>query len=113
MRIVEESGLDTDATDIVQQYINMGPALKEHAYLIDLAVAAAQELGQDAPVNPIRGGTGVDPFLAKGVPVANLGTGYFAPESEKELTSRQSLARHSLWLVNLVQIISKTDVPTD
>ena len=113
LRIVEESGLDTDATDIVQQYINMGPALKEHAYLIDLAVAAAQELGQDAPVNPIRGGTGVDPFLAKGVPVANLGTGYFAPESEKELTSRQSLARHSLWLVNLVQIISKTDVPTD
>ena len=43
---------------------------------------------------PIRGGTGVDPFLAKGIPIANLGTGYFAPESEKELTSRQKIADH-------------------
>ncbi len=113
LRVVEESGLEADATEIAQQYINMGPALQEHTYLVDLAVAAAEELGQEAPVNPIRGGTGVDPFLAKGVPVANLGTGYFAPESEKELTSRQSLARHSLWLVNLVQLIAERNVSAE
>ena len=55
---------------------------------------------------PIRGGTGVDPFLAVNVPIANLGTGYFAPESEKELTSKQNIARHVLWLAHLVQHIA-------
>ena len=58
---------------------------------------------QDVRILPIRGGTGVDPFLDKGVAVANLGTGYFAPESEKELTSLQNLAGHARWLVALVQ----------
>ena len=55
---------------------------------------------------PIRGGTGVDPFLDAGVAVANLGTGYFAPESEKELTSMEMLADHAKWLVALVQQVS-------
>ena len=45
----------------------------------------------------------MDPFLDRGVAVANLGTGYFAPESEKELTSLQMLSGHARWLVALVQ----------
>jgi di/tripeptidase len=70
---------------------------------VDWPREAAAALGQQAPVLPIRGGTGVDPFLERGIPVANLGTGYFAPESEKEFTSLQLMARHALWLTLLVQ----------
>ena len=45
--------------------------------------------------------------IERNIPVANLGTGYFAPESEKELTSRQNIARHALWLAHLVQAIAR------
>ena len=59
---------------------------------------------------PIRGGTGVDPFLDNGVSIGNLGTGYFAPESEKELTSLQTMAAHARWLLALVHHAATTDL---
>jgi hypothetical protein len=71
--------------------------------LVSWAQEAGEAVGHEVPVLPIRGGTGVDPFLDAGVAVANLGTGYFAPESEKELTSMEMLAGHARWLVALVQ----------
>lgn len=92
--------------DVEQQYVNMGPRLKEHPELVRWAEAAAERVGERALVQPIRGGTGVDPFLDAGIPVANLGTGYFAPESEKELTSRQYIARHARWLCALVEVVA-------
>jgi di/tripeptidase len=92
--------------DIAHQYVNMGPKLAAYPELVDWAAEALGTLGRAALRRPIRGGTGVDPFLGRDIPVANLGTGYFAPESEKELTSRQNIARHTLWLAHLVQVIA-------
>jgi di/tripeptidase len=93
--------------EVTQQYINMGPALSKFPELVRWAnEALAAAVNRQSHPAPIRGGTGVDPFLEQGIPVANLGTGYFAPESEKELTSRQNLARHALWLAHLVQAIA-------
>jgi di/tripeptidase len=85
------------------QYRNMGPSLAARPDLAEAAAAAARAVGVEPKDQPIRGGTGVDPFLDAGVFVANLGTGYFAPESEKELTSLQLMAEHALWLLALVQ----------
>ena len=96
-------GMPTAAVEIAAQYVNMGPAMAGFPELTTWAETAAAEAGASILRDPIRGGTGVDPFLARGIGVANLGTGYFAPESEKELTSRQSIARHCLWLTYLVQ----------
>jgi tripeptide aminopeptidase len=87
-----------------RQYVNMGPRLAPHPELVTLAHAAAAAIGLAATVSPIRGGTGVDPFLDAGVPIANLGTGYFAPESEKEFTSLQAMVGHAKWLFALVQL---------
>ena len=92
--------------EVESQYVNMGPVLGRFADLPRLAEDAARAAGFTPDRRPIRGGTGVDPFLAQEIPVANLGTGYFAPESEKELTSRQNIARHVLWLVRLVERIA-------
>ncbi|MDH3284390.1 MAG: hypothetical protein OEQ13_06580 [Acidobacteriota bacterium] len=89
---------------VAQQYVNMGPHLGAHPLLVDWPRRAAALAGVEARVEPIRGGTGVDPFLEHGVAVANLGTGYFAPESEKEFTSLQMMARHVAWLFALVQV---------
>ncbi|GDX79547.1 hypothetical protein LBMAG42_13580 [Deltaproteobacteria bacterium] len=89
------------------QYHNMGPRLAAHPELVAWAQAAARDVGIEAPVMPIRGGTGVDPFLDRGIAVANVGTGYFSPESEKEFTSLQLMARHAKWLFALVQRVGE------
>ncbi|MHC4391797.1 MAG: M20/M25/M40 family metallo-hydrolase [Planctomycetota bacterium] len=96
--------------EIERQYVNMGPALAPHPELVEWAESSLRKIGEEPRQRPIRGGTGVDPFLTRGIPVANLGTGYFAPESEKELTSRQCLARHAGWLVELVGVIATARV---
>lgn len=88
------------------QYDNMGPALADCPRLTQAALAASEKAGVKSVVQPIRGGTGVDPFLHKGLRIANLGTGYFAPESEKELTSLQFMAGHVRWLVALMAELS-------
>ncbi len=85
------------------QYKNMGPTLARRPDLRDAAMDAARAVGAEPKDRPIRGGTGVDPFLEAGVFVANVGTGYFAPESEKEFTSLQVMADHALWLLALAQ----------
>lgn len=89
--------------EVVEHYGNMAPKLAHRRDLVDDAVEAGRDVGIETKTLPIRGGTGIDPFLDRGVFVANLGTGYFAPESEKELTSMQLLAKHALWLLALVQ----------
>lgn len=104
-RVVDETPGEV-SLEVVQQYVNMGPALAPHKELVAWAREAAARCGEHIVEQPIRGGTGVDPFLAVGIPVANLGTGYFAPESEKELTSRQTIARHARWIAHLVQVVA-------
>ena len=94
-------------TDINQQYVNMAPRMTGRPELQRWPELAARHLGVAVRRLPIRGGTGVDPFLDEGVPVANVGTGYFAPESEKEFTSLQLMAKHASWLFALVQVIGQ------
>ncbi|TPV97067.1 MAG: peptidase T [Myxococcales bacterium FL481] len=91
------------AIEFSHHYDNMGTRMAARPDLVETALAAADEVGVSAPIRPIRGGTGVDPFLERGIYVANLGTGYFAPESEKEFTSLELMAQHARWLVALVQ----------
>jgi di/tripeptidase len=92
---------------VQRQYVNMGDALKPFPELVHWAEAAAVAAGVEVLRRPIRGGTGVDPFLERGIPVANLGTGYFAPESEKEFTSVQKIGQHAHWLVHLLAQIAR------
>jgi len=89
------------------QYINMAPQLAAYPGLAQAAARAGAAAKVATVVQPIRGGTGVDPFLAVGIPVANLGTGYFAPESEKELTSLQMMAEHARWLLALIEDLAQ------
>ncbi len=102
-RIAHVQSLAGNACAVTHQYVNMGPRLVDRPELVRWAKGAGLVVGQEVPVLPIRGGTGVDPFLDAGVAVANLGTGYFAPESEKELTSMEMLSGHAKWLLALVQ----------
>lgn len=98
---------DTLQTRFHDQYVNMGPRLEARPELVRWPTAAGAAVALETPVLPIRGGTGVDPFLDKDIAIANLGTGYFAPESEKELTTLQLMGQHARWLVHLVQILAQ------
>lgn len=91
---------------VQQQYVNMGPRMEGHDHLVTTPIEAGNAIGVAVRRRPIRGGTGVDPFLDHGIPIANLGTGYFALESEKEFTSMQHLAGHAKWLVALVRALA-------
>lgn len=104
---VAEAAAGSFNLEVVDQYINMGPQMEARPELVAFAEEAARRVGVSAVRQPIRGGTGVDPFLDRGVYIANLGTGYFAPESEKEFTSKQMAARHVLWLEALMQVVAE------
>ncbi len=106
-RIAHIRDLAGAAASFTHQYVNMGPRLTDRPELVSWAKDAADTQQRQAQVLPIRGGTGIDPFLDAGVAVGNLGTGYFAPESEKELTSLQMLVGHARWLLSLVQIAAR------
>ena len=108
LKTVSQQSPGMPTIDVQHQYSNMGPKLKDFPELISWATDAAKAHHYPAHIQPIRGGTGVDPFLNVGIPIANLGTGYFAPESEKEFTSVQTLAHHVIWLVTLVQRIAQS-----
>ncbi len=113
-RLEHIRGLAGAAATVAHQYVNMGPRLEDRPELVTWAQEAAATLEREAQVLPIRGGTGIDPFLDAGVAVGNLGTGYFAPESEKELTSLQMLVGHARWLLALVQIVAAAgSAPSD
>ncbi|MFM1846597.1 MAG: hypothetical protein RL417_71 [Pseudomonadota bacterium] len=106
-RICERFGGDLT---ISQQYIDMGPRLKEAPELTELPLKAFELLKEFTQFKafecPIRGGTGVDGFSERGVLIGNIGAGYYFLESAKELTSRELLGLHTAWLVNLVQTIA-------
>ncbi len=102
---VSELAPDGARVEVVDQYGDMGPRLAGRPELLDFAMEAGRRAGVAVVRQPIRGGTGVDPFLDAGVPVANLGTGYFAPESEKECTTVELMAAHARWLHALVAVI--------
>jgi di/tripeptidase len=107
LRALAAQGPGEIGVTVTEQYVNMGGALAPYPALVTFASDAARAIGRETVVQPIRGGTGVDPFLDVGIPVANIGTGYFAPESEKELTSKQSIGRHAEWLIALVATVAK------
>lgn len=106
-RICEQYG---GTVTVTEQYVDMGPSLKAAPQLLDLPLKAFEPLQHLTSFKafecPIRGGTGVDAFTARGILVGNIGAGYYFLESAKELTSLELLGLHTLWLVNLVQAVN-------
>jgi di/tripeptidase len=103
VRDFDMSGLETREA-LTRQYVNMGPEIAKERCLEEWALAAGKAVAVESEIRPIRGGTGVDPLLDEGVYVANLGTGYFAPESEKELTCLEWMGGHAAWIFQLLQV---------
>jgi len=106
LRVTERFG---GTVTITEQYVDMGPSLKEAPELVALPLQAFEPLAPETTFKafecPIRGGTGVDAFTTHGVLIGNIGAGYYFLESAKELTTKELLGLHTAWLINLVQTI--------
>lgn len=67
-------GKGTVKTELVDAYENMRERIEPHMHLIDNAVAAIENCGGSAVINPIRGGTDGARLSQMGLPCPNLGT---------------------------------------
>ncbi|MFN7965433.1 MAG: hypothetical protein U0V87_07085 [Acidobacteriota bacterium] len=68
----------------------------------------ARRSGRDRVPHPADPGrTGVDPFLDRGIPVANLEPGYFCAGAGEEFTLAQMMSAHARWLAGLVAEIAQ------
>ena len=105
-RVAHFSGLPEEAVHHRPQYRDISPRLESYPELVAWAEAAAERISASIQRHPIRGGTGVGPFLDAGIGVANLGTGYHGLESPTELTSLEMIGRHAEWLVALVEVVA-------
>ena len=81
LKLVDEMneiyGANTVELELKDQYFNMKEMVEPHMHLIDYAKEAAEEVGLNPKVVPIRGGTDGARLSFMGLPCPNLGTGGF------------------------------------
>ena len=85
------------------QYYNMADLMKDHLHLIENAKKALKELGVNASVIPIRGGTDGAKLTYMGVPCPNLCTGGYNFHGRYEYASVQEMEICAEMLIKLAQ----------
>lgn len=84
----------------------MAEVLKNHQYVVDIAIEAIKETGIDPIIEPIRGGTDGARLTYMGLPCPNLGTGGYNFHGPYEYASIQEMNK----AVEIVKgIIEKTN----
>lgn len=89
-----------------RQYRNMADALRGHPLVVDLALRAFGNLGRDAKLGSIRGGTDGAMLSEKGLPTPNLSVGEHNIHSVLEFTSLDEIVQaieHAIVLLDLWQ----------
>lgn len=84
-------------------YYNMKEKIEPHAYLIEIAKSAMQELGIEPKICPIRGGTDGARLSYMGLPCPNLCTGGHNFHGKYEFISIQSMEKIVELLVLMVK----------
>ncbi len=96
----------TCTLEIEDSYFNMAEVLKNHQYVVDIAIEAIKETGIDPIIEPIRGGTDGARLTYMGLPCPNLGTGGYNFHGPYEYASIQEMNK----AVEIVKgIIEKTN----
>ena len=85
------------------QYYNMADLMKDHLHLIENAKKALKELGVNASVIPIRGGTDGAKLTYMGVPCPNLCTGGYNFHGRYDYASVQEMEICAEMLIKLAQ----------
>ncbi len=86
------------------QYRNMADGLRQEPRAVALRQQAHQQLGRDAQLTIIRGGTDGSMLTAKGLPTPNLSSGQHTPHSPLEWACLDQMVQAAEVVLELVKI---------
>lgn len=98
----EKYGEGTITAEISDTYYNMAEILKDHMYLIERAKNAIRQIGLEAHITPIRGGTDGSKLSFRGLPCPNLGTGgegFHGPYEHISLEGMELVVKEMLQII--------------
>lgn len=102
----EKYGEGTIDVSVEESYRNMSEVIAKYPRLIEIPVHILKEMGVEADVSPIRGGTDGASLSFMGLPCPNLGVGGHNFHGRKEFAVVQSMDSSVELLVRLVQAIA-------
>ncbi len=103
----EKWGEGTVKLTIKEQYTNMAEIVKEHMHLIENAKKAAEIIGLQPEVMPIRGGTDGSYLSFQGLPCPNLGTGGYAFHGPYEHITKEGMDKATDMLMEIIKLYAK------
>ena len=96
-----------------KQYLNMSEIIKETPHIVEQVEIAMNDVGIEANISPIRGGTDGARLSFMGLPCPNLGTGGFNFHGPYEFVSITMMKKSVELLLRLIRnnVYSKEDLP--
>ena len=96
-----------------EQYLNMSEIIKETPHIVEQVEIAMDDVGIEANISPIRGGTDGARLSFMGLPCPNLGTGGFNFHGPYEFVSITMMKKSVELLLRLIRnnVYSKEDLP--
>lgn len=96
-----------------EQYLNMSEIIKETPHIVEQVEIAMNDIGIQAQISPIRGGTDGARLSFMGLPCPNLGTGGFNFHGPYEFVSVTLMKKSVELLLRLIRnnVYSKEDLP--
>lgn len=96
-----------------EQYLNMSEIIKETPHIVEQVEIAMNDVGIEANISPIRGGTDGARLSFMGLPCPNLGTGGFNFHGPYEFVSITMMKKSVELLLRLIRnnVYSKEDLP--
>lgn len=94
-------------TNIKDSYFNMYEHVKNHMYIVDIAIEATKMADVNVVIEPIRGGTDGAVLTYKGLICPNIGTGGFNFHGRYEAITIQGMDKSTEIIKNIVKIVSE------
>lgn len=100
-------GQERVLVDIKDQYFNMYSQIKDKMHIIELAKEAMEELGIEADIKPIRGGTDGSQLSYKGLPCPNIFAGGQNFHSRFEYVTLESMEKATEVIIEMAKLATK------
>ncbi len=93
--------------NIIDSYFNMYEVIKDHMYVVELALAAVKNVGLTPFTKAIRGGTDGARLTYEGLICPNIGTGGYQFHGRLEFCSIDQMKKAVQVLIEIVRIAAK------
>ncbi len=108
-RMNERYGAGMLELDLRDQYYNMGEKIQQAFHIVETAQEAMRQVGIQAQVNPIRGGTDGAQFSFRGLPTPNLFTGGHNFHGKYEYIPVESMEKSVEVILKILELYALQD----